>query len=152
MKRALITIATVGILAPTTWVAGANAQYGAPAPAFGPAPAYAPSPAYAPAPAYGPSRRYARRAYRRSARQTYRAQAYGAQNYGAPPAVYAGRTAFTPGSGPPPYNVTTSSYAANSAQPNEWYAAPGPMKRPGNMCVTHVDSLRGYGFQSPCKK
>ena len=76
MKRALITIATVGILAPTAWVAGANAQYGAPAPAYGPAPAYAPGPAHAPAPAYrsGPSRRYARRAYRRSARQTYRAQ------------------------------------------------------------------------------
>src|SRR5262245_46339254 len=63
MKRALITIATVGILAPTAWVAGANAQYGAPAPAYGPAPAYAPAPTYAPAPAYGPSRRYARRAY-----------------------------------------------------------------------------------------
>jgi hypothetical protein len=140
MKRALITIATVGILAPTAWVAGANAQYGAPAPGYGPAPAYAP------APAYGPSRRYARRAYRRSARQTYRAQ-----NYGAPPAVYAGGTAFTPGSGGPPYAVTTGSYAANSAQPNEWYAAPGPMKRPGNMCVTHTDSLRGYGYQAPCK-
>jgi hypothetical protein len=26
------------------------------------------------------------------------------------------------------------------------------MKRPGNMCVTHTDSLRGYGFQAPCKK
>src|SRR6516165_6773992 len=141
MKRALITIATVGILAPTAWVAGANAQYGAPAPA-------GPAPAYAPAPAYGPSRRYARRAYRRSARQTYGAR----PNYGAPPAVYAGGTAFTPGSGGPPYAVTTGSYAANSAQPNEWYAAPGPMKRPGNMCVTHTDSLRGYGFQAPCKK
>jgi hypothetical protein len=69
-----------------------------------------------------------------------------------PPAVYTGNTAFTPGSGGPPYAVTTGSYAANSAQPNEWYAAPGPMKRPGNMCVTHVDSLRGYGFQAPCKK
>jgi hypothetical protein len=143
MKRALITIATVGILAPTAWVAGANAQYGAPAPANAPAPAYAPARAYAPAPAYGPSRRYARRAYRRSARQT---------NPGAPPAVYSGNTAFTPGSGGQPYAVTTQSYAANSAQPNEWYAAPGPMKRPGNMCVTHVDSLRGYGFQAPCKK
>ena len=104
MKRALITIATVGILAPTAWVAGANAQYGAPAPAYGPSQRYA------------PSRRYARRAYRRSARQ----------NYGAPPAVYSGNTAFTPGSGGPPYAVTTRSYAANSAQPNEWYAAPGP--------------------------
>ena len=145
MKRALITIATVGILAPTAWVAGANAQYGAPAPPHAPAPAYAPARANAPAPAYRPSRRYARQAYRRSARQT-------APNYGAPPAVYTGNTAFTPGSGGPPYAVTTGSYAANSAQPNEWYAAPGPMKRPGNMCVTHVDSLRGYGFQAPCKK
>jgi hypothetical protein len=34
MKPALITIATVGILAPTAWVVGANAQYGAPAPAY----------------------------------------------------------------------------------------------------------------------
>jgi hypothetical protein len=141
MKRTLITIATVGILAPTAWVAGANAQYGAPANA--PAPAYAPARANAPAPAYRPSRTYARRAYRRSARQT---------NPGAPPAVYSGNTAFTPGSGGQPYAVTTQAYAANSAQPNEWYAAPGPMKRPGNMCVTHVDSLRGYGFQAPCKK
>src|SRR5262249_23152623 len=120
MKRALITIATVGILAPTAWVAGANAQYGAPAPA-------GPAPAYAPAPAYGPSRRYARRAYRRSARQTSGAQTSGTP--GAPPAVYAGGTAFTPGSGGQPYAVTPRTYAAQSAQPNEWY---GPMKR-GNM-------------------
>ena len=144
MKRALITIATVGILAPAAWVAGANAQYGAPAPAYGPAPAYAPGPAYAPAPAYGPSRRYARRACRRTARQTYRAQTYP----GAPPAVYAGGTAFTPGSGGQPYAVTPQSYAAQSAQPNEWY---GPMKR-GNMCTTHVDINRGYGYQAACKK
>ena len=74
MKPALITIATVAILAPTAWVVGANAQYGAPAPA------YAPAPTYAPAPAYRPSRRYARRAYRRPARQ----------NYGTPPAVFSG--------------------------------------------------------------
>jgi hypothetical protein len=149
VKRVLITLATVGILAPTAWVVAANAQaninpnvypgnmgerYGARAPA------------YAPAPAYGPSRRYARRAYRRSARQTS-----GAPNYGAPPATYAGNTAFTPGSGGPPYAVTPGSYAANSAQPNEWYAAPGPMRR-GNMCITHVDSLRGYGYQEACKK
>src|SRR5215831_12699450 len=124
MKRALITIATVGILAQTAWVAGANAQYGAPAPA------------------YGPSRRYARRAYRRSARQTYGAPP------GAPPAVYAGGTAFTPGSGGQPYAVTPRTYAAQSAQPNEWY---GPMKR-GNMCTTHVDVNRGYGYQTACKK
>ena len=144
MKRALITVATVGILAPTAWVAGANAQYGAPAPAYGPAPAYAPGPAYAPAPAYGPSRRYARRAYRRTARQTYGAQTYP----GAPPAVYAGGTAFTPGSGGQPYAVTPRAYAAQSAQPNEWY---GPMRR-GNMCTTHVDVNRGYGYQAACKK
>src|SRR5215471_3408193 len=118
MKRALITIATVGILAPTAWVAGANAQQMSPAQA------------------------YAQRTVRRSARRAPAAAAR--QNYGAPPAVYAGNTAFTPGSGGPPYAVTPGSYAANSAQPNEWYAAPGPMKRPGNMCVTHTDSLRGY--------
>src|SRR5215472_4493072 len=116
MKRALITIATVGILAPTAWVAGANAQYGSPAPP----------------------------AYRRTARQIYRAP----PNRGAPPAVYAGGTAFTPGSGGQPYAVTPGTYAAQSAQPNEWY---GPMKR-GNMCTTHVDINRGYGYQAPCKK
>ena len=124
MKRALITIATVGILAPTAWVAGANAQYGAPAPAYAPAP------------------RYARRAYRRTARQTYRAPR------GAPPAVYAGGTAFTPGSGGQPYAVTPRTYAAQSAQPNEWY---GPMRR-GNMCTTHVDINRGYAYETACKK
>src|SRR5262249_17634821 len=136
MKRALITIATVGILAPTAWVAGANAQYGAPAPAYAPPPAYAPGPAYAPAP------RYARRAYRRTARQTYRAPR------GAPPAVYSGGTAFTPGSGGQPYAVTPRTYAAQSAQPNEWY---GPMRR-GNMCTTHVDINRGYAYETACKK
>jgi hypothetical protein len=139
MKRALITIATVGILAPTAWVAGANAQYGSPAP-----PAYSPPPAYNPSSSYAPAPRYTRRAYRRTARQTYRAQTYP----GAPPAVYAGGTAFTPGSGGQPYAVTPQSYAAQSAQPNEWY---GPMKR-GNMCTTHVDINRGYGYQAPCKK
>jgi hypothetical protein len=138
MKRALIAIASVGLAAAAIGVEAANAQYGAPAPAYGPAPSYAPGPAYAPAP------RYARRAYRRTARQTYRAQTYP----GAPPAVYAGGTAFTPGSGGQPYAVTPQSYAAQSAQPNEWY---GPMKR-GNMCTTHVDINRGYGYQAPCKK
>ena len=39
-------------------------------------------------------------------------------------------------------------YGVRSA-PYEWYAAPGPMKR-GNMCVTHVDTTRGYGFQQAC--
>src|SRR5262245_35324761 len=78
-----------------------------------------------------------------TARQTYAP--------GTPPATYGGNTAFSPGSGPPPYAAATGAYAANSAQPNEWYAAPGPNKR-GDMCVTHVDSLRGYGYQAPCKK
>ena len=144
MKRALI-VASVGVLASTVWVVSANAQADINRNVYpgNTSERYGARPAYAPAPAYGPSRRYARRAYRRSARQT---------NPGAPPAVYSGNTAFTPGSGGQPYAVTTQAYAANSAQPNEWYAAPGPMKRPGNMCVTHVDSLRGYGFQAPRKK
>jgi len=136
MKRALISIATVGILAPTGWVMQANAQYNAPPPAYSAGPAAGPSQTAA------PSRRYARRADRRSARQTSSAPR------GAPPAVYAGGTAFTSGSGGPPYAVTPGAYAANSAQPNEWY---GPMKR-GNMCTTHVDVNRGYGYQTPCKK
>jgi hypothetical protein len=62
MKRVLIAVATVGVLAPAAWVVEANAQYGAPAPAYSAAPAYGPSQTYA------PSRKYARRAYRRSAR------------------------------------------------------------------------------------
>jgi hypothetical protein len=130
MKRALIAIASVGILAPTFWAVEANAQYGPPPPA------YSQPPAYAPAPAYGPSRRYARRAYRRSARQTY----------GTPPGTYGGNLAYTPGSGPPPYDVQRS---ASANQPWEWHGAPGPNRR-GNMCVTHTDPLRGYGYQAAC--
>jgi hypothetical protein len=42
---------------------------------------------------------------------------------------------------------TSGQYGAQA--PWEWYAAPGPSKR-GSMCVTHVDSTRGYGFQQPC--
>jgi hypothetical protein len=42
---------------------------------------------------------------------------------------------------------TSGQYGAQA--PYEWYGAPGPNKR-GNMCVTHVDPLRGYGFQAPC--
>ena len=127
MKRALITIATVGILAPTTWVSGANAQYSSPPP-----PAYSPSPAYNPSQSYNPSPRYTRRAYRRSARQTYNAP-----------------TTYTPGSGPPPYSVSAQTYASQSQAPYGGYAAPGPEKR-GGMCVTDVDAGRGYGFQGPC--
>ena len=130
MKGALIAVATVGILTSASWVVEANAQYGAPAPGYGPAPAYAP------APAYGPSRRYARRAYRRSARQTY----------GTPPGTYGGNLAYTPGSGPPPYDVQRS---ASANQPWEWHGAPGPNRR-GNMCITHTDPLRGYGYQAAC--
>ena len=35
------------------------------------------------------------------------------------------------------------------AQPWEWHGAPGPNRR-GNMCVTHTDPLRGYGYQAAC--
>ena len=130
MKRVLIAVATVGVLAPAAWVVEANAQYGAPAPAYSAAPAYGPSQTYA------PSRKYARRAYRRSARA---------------PRPAGGNLVYTPGSGPPPYDVPRQVYASQSAGPWEWHAAPGPNKR-GNMCITHTDPTRGYGFQGECKK
>jgi hypothetical protein len=134
MKRVLIAIASVGILAPTAWVVAANAQaninpnvypgnmgerYGARAPA------------YAPAPAYGPSRRDARRTARRSAGQ---------------PSGPSGGVVYTPGSGPPPYDVPRQAVAQ---APYEWHAGPGPNKR-GGMCVTHTDINRGYGYQAAC--
>ena len=147
MKRALITVATVGFLTSTAWVVAANAQANINPNVYpgNTGERYGARPAYAPAPAYGPSRRYARRAYR-SARRTYGAQTYGTR--GAPPAVYSGNTVFTPASGGPPYAVAPRTYAAQSAQPNEWY---GPMRR-GNMCTTHVDINRGYAYETPCKK
>jgi hypothetical protein len=40
-------------------------------------------------------------------------------------------------------------YGVSGNAPYEWYGAPGPNKR-GNMCVTHVDPMRGYGYQAPC--
>jgi hypothetical protein len=52
-------------------------------------------------------------------------------------------------------NINPNVYPGNTSgqygapQKWEWYAAPGPSKR-GSMCVTHVDSTRGYGFQRPC--
>ena len=51
-------------------------------------------------------------------------------------------------------NINQNVYPANrseryGAQPYEWYGAPGPNKR-GNMCVKHVDPLRGYAYQEPC--
>jgi hypothetical protein len=133
MKRVLIAVATVGVLAPAAWVVEANAQYGAPAPAYSAAPAYGPSQTYA------PSRKYARRAYRRSARGPRPSQSSG------------NNLVYTPGSGPPPYDVSRQVYASQSSGPWEWHAAPGPNKR-GNMCITHTDPMRGYGFQAQCKK
>jgi hypothetical protein len=133
MKRALIVMASVSILA--VGVGAANAQYSSPPPGYTPPPAYSPSPAYNPSQGYTPSRKYSRRAYRRSARQTYA---------GGPPA-------YTPGSGPPPYSVPAQTYASQSSGPWDWYAGPGPKKR-GEECVTDVDLNRGYGFRGPCKK
>ena len=52
-------------------------------------------------------------------------------------------------------NINPNLYPNNASErygataPYEWYAAPGPMRR-GNMCITHTDSGRGYGFQSAC--
>jgi hypothetical protein len=51
-------------------------------------------------------------------------------------------------------NINPNVYPGNTserygAQPWEWHGAPGPNKR-GNMCVTHTDPLRGYGYQAPC--
>ena len=52
-------------------------------------------------------------------------------------------------------NINPNVYPGNTSgpyggqAPYEWHAAPGPNKR-GNMCVTHVDPMRGYGFQAPC--
>src|SRR6266436_5545886 len=79
MKRALIVVASMGILAPTAWVTAANAQ----------------------------------------------------ANIN--PNVYPG-------------NVSER-YGAQA--PWEWHAGPGPNKR-GNMCLTHTDLNRGYGYQAPC--
>jgi hypothetical protein len=125
MKRALITIAAVGLLAPTAWLAGANAQYGSPPPGYGPSPAY------------GPSQTYSQS--QRSARRTARRPSGGPQPSG-------GSVVYTPGSGPPPYDVSRQAYAQG---PWEWHAAPGPTRR-GNMCVKHVDATRGYGYHEPC--
>ena len=132
MRRALIAVASVGILAPTAWVVGANAQQMSPAPA--------PSQAYARS-QMAPTQAYAQRKVRRSARRAPAAAAPA-------PAAAPGGIVYTPGSGPPPYDVARSAYGNT---PYEWHAAPGPNKR-GNMCVTHTDPLRGYGFQAPCKK
>jgi hypothetical protein len=118
MKRALITVATLGILASAGWVVEANAQANIDPNVY---PRHMSERYGYRAPAYGPSRRYARRAYRRSARQTY----------GTPPGTYGGNLTYTPGSGPPPYDVQRS---ASANQPWEWHGAPGPNRR-GNSAL-----------------
>jgi hypothetical protein len=47
----------------------------------------------------------------------------------------------------PPYRG-----ARVAQQPYEWYAAPGPAKRAGNMCAVSTEgyATRPYGFQRPC--
>ena len=123
MKRALIAIASVAVLVPAAWVVEANAQQMSPA--SPPSQAYAPS-QMAPTQAYG-QQRTARRYARRSPSN--------------------GGVVYTPGSGPPPYDIQRS---AQANAPFEWHAAPGPNRR-GNMCITHTDPLRGYGYQAACK-
>jgi hypothetical protein len=52
-------------------------------------------------------------------------------------------------------NINPNVYPGNTSErygaqaPWEWHGAPGPNRR-GNMCVTHTDPLRGYGYQGPC--
>jgi hypothetical protein len=132
MKRTLIAIASVGVLIPAAWVVEANAQQMSPA--SPPSQAYAPS-QMAPTQAYAQQRRV-----RRSARYARR---------GAPRPN--GGVVYNPGSGPPPYDIQRSASAGAGGAPFEWHAAPGPNRR-GNMCVTHTDPLRGYGYQAACKK
>ena len=136
MKRALITVATLGILASAGWVVEANAQANIDPNVY---PRHMSERYGARGPAYGHSRRYARRTYRRSAR---RGTPYTGQ------APYTGGVVYEPGSGPPPYDIQRSASRANA--PFEWHAAPGPNRR-GNMCITHTDPLRGYGYQAACK-
>jgi hypothetical protein len=52
-------------------------------------------------------------------------------------------------------NINPNEYPRNAGErygaqtPYEWHGAPGPNRR-GNMCVVHVDPLRGYGYQKAC--
>ena len=52
-------------------------------------------------------------------------------------------------------NINPNIYPGNTSGPYgapqkwDWYAGPGPERR-GNMCLSHVDINRGYGFQKPC--
>jgi hypothetical protein len=90
----------------------------------------------------------------RSARPTSRSLMRAAKQFrrptpAAPAAAASSGTVYGPGSGAPPYafNVPGQRYAL---APWEWHAAPGPNRR-GNMCITHTDPLRGYGYQATCK-
>src|SRR5262249_4785711 len=130
MKRALIAVATVGILAPAAWVTEANAQYGASPPAYSGGPAYGPSQQYA------PSRRYARRAYRRSARA---------------PQPSGGNPLFPPGPGSAPYDGSRQGYAAPSPGPRGRARPPRPHQR-GQKCITPNGPKPRFGFPAGCKK
>src|SRR5215469_12051259 len=52
-------------------------------------------------------------------------------------------------------NINPNIYRGNTSGPYgaqapwEWHAGPGPERR-GNMCLSHVDMNRGYGYQKPC--
>jgi hypothetical protein len=127
MKRVLIAVAALGILAPAAWVTEAKAQANI-------NPNVYPGNTGERYGARAPARRYARRAYRRSARA---------------PQPSGGNLVYTPGSGPPPYDVSRQTYAAQSGGPWEWHAGPGPERR-GSMCLVHTDMNRGYGFQKAC--
>ena len=138
MNRALIAIASVGILAPTTWVMTANAQQMSPGSA--PPQAYARS-------QMAPTQTYTQRRVRRSARRAPAAAAPAGTAYAAAPAGTARRA---PAAAVPRGTVADTA-PGGAAYPYKWAASPGPKKR-GNMCVKDVDALRGYGYMEPCKK
>src|SRR5262249_55470205 len=138
MNRALIAIASVGILAPTTWVMTANAQQMSPG--------SAPPPAYA-RPKTAPPQPYPQRRLRRSAHRPPAAAAPAGTAYAAAPAGTARRAPARA----VPRGTVADNAPGGAAYPYKWAASPGPNRR-GNMCVTHTDALRGYGFQAPCKK
>jgi type IV secretory pathway VirB10-like protein len=138
MKHALITIATVGILAPTAWVAEANAQQMSPGPA--------PSQAYTRS-QMAPTQAYAQRRVRRSARRAPAAAASARTAYAAAPAGTARRAPAAAA----PAGTANGPGQAYAQGHYVWPASPGPKKR-GDMCVKDVDALRGYGFMEPCKK
>src|SRR5215471_13527714 len=138
MNRVLITIASVGILAPTAWVMAANAQQMSPGSA--PPQAYARS-------QMAPTQTYTQRRVRRSARRAPAATTPAGNAYAAAPAGTARRAPARA----VPRGTVADNAPGGAAYPYKWAASPGPKKR-GNMCVKDVDALRGYGFMEPCKK